>query len=122
MAASTGGGPAGCNLCYSGGSVVVEDNMRKWEYCTLEYKVLTKESKSSSRKMTRIAKAKIHYFEDREVRTKRLFKYIYPKKSDLIEKAISRLGSDGRELVESKSEEFDSWEITRYQFKRPLAD
>jgi hypothetical protein len=93
--------------------------MQKWEYCILEYETRTKESKSSSKEVIKFAKAKVHYLK--KDKTERLFRHIYPK-GDEIRKAITFLGDKGWELVESKSDEFGRKTITKYHFKRPLAE
>lgn len=93
--------------------------MQKWEYCILEFETRIKESKSSSKEVIKFAKAKVHYLK--KDKTEKLFRHIYPK-GDEIRKAITFLGDKGWELVESKSDEFGRKTITKYHFKRPLAD
>jgi hypothetical protein len=68
--------------------------MQTWEYCTLRYETLQKESKPSSKPVIKIAKTKIEYYEEGKVREKRLFRHIYPK-GDEITKAIAFLGREG---------------------------
>jgi hypothetical protein len=102
-------------------SAALEGKMQKWEYCILEHVTHTKESKSSSKDVTKIAKAKIHYFEEGKLQKERLFKHIYPRGNE-IEKAIAFLGGEGWELVESTSEETRRKTNTKYRFKRPLAE
>jgi hypothetical protein len=97
----------------------MEDKMQKWKYCILEYETFTKESKSSSKEVIKLAKAKIHYFRKETARIERLFKYIYPKE-DEISNAIAYLGDKGWKLIESKSTKIDNRTITKYHFKRPL--